>query len=230
MKLEESFLYKKFNKVIFVSPFDLSFTKLDENQGVYVPIGYKDSFHPATDYKNKEYDLVFSGSFDYQPNSDAFSYFIRDIFPILIDRKPDLKICFVGRKPSREMEECARQFSNNIIVTGEVDSVEPYLRKSRVYISPLRKGSGMKNKMLQAMISRLPIVCTSESITGIRDFNKSAIIVTDEARLFAQASLNLLSETDVALEQLGKVNYDCFYNSYTWDAVVSNYYVSLFEV
>lgn len=227
MFIEEQYLYKKFQNVVFVSPLDLQFANIQGRNGIYIPIGYK----PVSDldrfaYK-KEYDVSFSGSYDYYPNVDAFNFFIKAIFPFLIANKPDIRVCFVGRNPTEDMMAICKQYRENIIVTGEVDSIYPYLLKSRVYLSPLRKGSGMKNKLLQAMMAKLPIVCTSETTTGLLDYNKNSVLVSDDPKVLSQNVLKLLLCSDKKLLALGELNYQCFIDSYTWDSIVSNYYEPL---
>ena len=227
--IEESFIYKKFEKVIFVSPFDLEFTKLKDKNGIYFPIGCNISSSFENDNHDKEYDVTFSGSYDYPPNVDAFNYFVSDIFPHLLKMKPDIKVCFVGRRPTQEMIDYANTYKDNIIVTGEVDSIYPFLYKTKIYVSPLRLGSGMKNKILQAMMTKLPIICTSESITGVTNYDETAVFVRNTAEDIVSAIKGLLLLPVNELQQLGELNYKSFINHYTWDSVVSNYYGPLIE-
>lgn len=225
--IEEKLLYRHFNKVIFVSPFDLAYSKLPEGQGVHIPIGYQLQECDATKSNTKQFDLVFSGNYDYLPNQDAYEFFIKDIFPLLIQKKPDIKVCFVGRNPGKTMLGIEESLKKNIIITGEVPSVFSYLFDSKIFISPLRKGSGMKNKILQAMIAKLPIICSSESMTGITEFDKSSIFIANNAESFAEKILDLLSMTEPELKLIGLRNYDCFSSNYTWDAIVGKYYEPL---
>lgn len=225
--IEEKLLYKHFNKVIFVSPLDLAYSKLPESQGVHIPIGYQNQEYNISRSNTKRFDLVFSGNYDYLPNLDAYEYFIKDIFPLLIQKRPDIKICFVGRNPGKTMLGIEESLKKNIIVTGEVPSVFSYLYDSRIYISPLRKGSGMKNKILQAMIAKLPIVCSTESMTGITVFNQTSIYIANNAESFAEKILELLTMSEPELQMIGLRNYDCFSSNYTWDAIVGRYYEPL---
>ena len=229
LQIEEKFLYKRFDKTIFVSPQDLEFAKIPDNRGVYIPIGYRLDNSLSKDVIIKEYDLVFSGNYDYPPNMDAFLFFCMSIYPLIIEKYPKIRICFVGRNPSKEMIDFANEHKENIIVTGEVDSIFPFLYRSKIYFSPLRKGSGMKNKILQAMIAKLPIVCTSESITGINEYDINSVFVSDTPEGIANHIIRLLSISMLELKNLGDQNYYTFINSYTWDSVVNNYYTPLLK-
>lgn len=225
--LEESFLYRVFHKVIFVSPNDLMFSMLQNKNGLYIPIGYSEAKKKVQ--KVKSYDIIFSGNFNYYPNQDAFNYFKYDMFPSLVKGKKDIKICFVGRCPSTDMIEFAKVYPNNIFVTGEVEDVMDYLCQSRLYFSPLRLGSGMKNKILQAMISKLPIVCTSESITGVLEFNNNAVFVNDNASDFCNQILDLLRMKETDLSTLGSINYNTYKDNYTWSSIITKYYEPIFN-
>jgi len=225
--IEETILFSKFNKIVFVSDVDINYTNSrTKGNSVQIPIGFDPSRVKAN--QTKKYDLIFSGNFNYKPNREAADIFINNHAQELIKNYPNIKICFVGRNPSLNMIVQAKKFPNNIFVTGEVESVEEYLVKSKIYFSPLLSGSGMKNKILQAMAAKLPIVCTIESLSGFNGVNKGVFLADNLYDLISKLE-RILQKTDCKIMELGKVNYQYFISNYSWTVVVQNHYIPLLE-
>ena len=227
--VEETILFQGFKKIIFVSELDVIFSKKrTRSKGIYVPIGY--NAERAVLSQQKEYDLIFSGNFNYKPNHEAAEFFLSENAEKLITRFPKIKLCFVGRNPSQRMKNFAKKYPENIVVTGEVNSVEEYLGKSRIFISPLQSGSGMKNKILQAMAAQLPIVCTIESMSGFSKFNSKSVLLAADMKDILDKVVNLSETHSEQLKQLGKLNQEYFVENYSWHSVVTNYYVRIFDL
>ena len=110
----------------------------------------------------------FLGVMDYGPNEDAAIYFTRDIFPKLRKIIPSCTLTLAGKNPSKDLLELQ---SENVIVTGFVDDMIQTITKSSIYISPLRYGSGTKNKILEAMAAGMPVMLSSVSREGINGLN-----------------------------------------------------------
>jgi glycosyltransferase involved in cell wall biosynthesis len=112
----------------------------------------------------REYTLTFLGSMDWAPNEDGILWFIQEIWPTLKGKFPQLKLQLVGRNPSNTLKAVA---DDSITVTGFVKDVLPYLQNTDIFIVPLRMGSGMRIKILEAMSLGLPIVTTTIGYEGI---------------------------------------------------------------
>ena len=76
--------------------------------------------------------------------------------------------------------------SGDAIVTGRVEDVRPYFNKSSVFVCPLRSGSGMQTKILEAMAMEVPVVTTSLGFEALEAIRGEHIIVADGAKKFAQ--------------------------------------------
>jgi len=91
--------------------------------------------------------LVFTGMMDYFPNVDAVNYFCHEIFPLVREVVPAVQFYIVGRNPTQQVRQLSRQ--PNVIVTGAVSDVRPYLVRARVAVAPLRIARGVQNKILK---------------------------------------------------------------------------------
>ena len=82
--------------------------------------------------------------------------------------------------------------SKNIIVTGYVDSIEEFISTSSVSVAPMISGSGMQNKVLEAMSCGVPVVSTSYGIGDIKVKHMKEVIIADEPEIFSEFVIDVL--------------------------------------
>ncbi|HEY5796880.1 MAG TPA: glycosyltransferase family 4 protein [Bosea sp. (in: a-proteobacteria)] len=147
-------------------------------------------FRPATDGEPGS-AIVFHGAMDYEPNVDAVQFLVRDILPIVQKRHPDARVVLAGRNPNAAVRELE---APNVSVTGELDSVVPVIQQAAVYVCPMRVGSGIKNKLLEAMACGAPIVATPLATAGIEIEKGVHALVEDQAGSIASAISDVLDD------------------------------------
>lgn len=139
-----------------------------EARAVAVPNGVDlDFFRPFHLPKAEHPTLVFTGQMDYFANVDGVVHFARRIFPRLRRRFPNLEFLIVGRSPNGRVR--ALGDLPGVTVTGAVGDVRPFLTRAWVFVAPLRIAQGIQNKVLEAMASRLPVVCTERVHAGLAE-------------------------------------------------------------
>jgi sugar transferase (PEP-CTERM/EpsH1 system associated) len=138
--------------------------------------------------------LVFTGAMDYWANVDAVVWFAKQVLPQIISAYPAVKFYIVGSKPSKEVLDLA---NNNVVVTGSVPDVRPYIAYAQLTVAPLRIARGIQNKVLEAMSMAKYIVATSAAMEGIPVDLTLAVTVCDEAELMAQQINRLLESHDI---------------------------------
>lgn len=148
--------------------------------------------------KNK---LVFSGMMDYDPNIIAVNYFARNVLNKL-DSKYELYV--IGKNKSKELIS-----NKKIKYIGYVESMRDELSKYDIYVCPIIAGSGVKNKILQAMSVGLPIVSTKLGIEGLDKECKKYIYIVNEDFDFLNAIDKINNLSDFEFEKLinGQKNY-----------------------
>jgi sugar transferase (PEP-CTERM/EpsH1 system associated) len=156
-----------------------------------------DYFSPSRDHLigSKQPFIVFSGAMDYFPNVDAVRYFCKAIFPLISKAMPETQFYIVGRCPTRQVRELGHQ--PNVIVTGSVPDIRPYLAPASVAVAPLRIARGVQNKILEAMAMGLPVVGTSMAFQSIPATRADGIRIADDPRGFAQKVLTLLADHEL---------------------------------
>lgn len=161
-------------------------------------------------YQADEEALVFTGAMDYWANVDAVVWFAKNVFPLLEKNYPNLKFYIVGGKPSKDVQELAG--NKNVIVTGRVDDVRPYVAHARLAVAPLRIARGIQNKVLEAMAMGKHVVATSAAMEGIPYHESLAVSVADEADAMARQLDELLQA-----EPAASANRDFVKTLFSWE-------------
>jgi glycosyltransferase involved in cell wall biosynthesis len=133
-------------------------------------------------------DLLFVGGFSHTPNVDGVLYFCHEIFSLVQQRLPDTKLWIVGNAPPAEIVALA---SENVVVTGYVRHLAPYLESTLVSLAPLRFGSGMKGKIGEAMAWGIPVVTTTIGAEGMGLQDGVDAMIADTAEDFALRIIQL---------------------------------------
>jgi glycosyltransferase involved in cell wall biosynthesis len=134
--------------------------------------------------------VTFAANFGYQPNVDAALFLCHEIWPRVVRRFPAARLLLVGNAPPEEVRRLDGR--RNVVVTGRVVSIDPFLERAAVVVCPLRVGGGIKVKMLEAMSRGKAIVTTSVGAQGLTDFAGRGFVVEDQPAAFAHAIAQLL--------------------------------------
>jgi sugar transferase (PEP-CTERM/EpsH1 system associated) len=211
MKRYEQNSIGKYNACLVTSEVDKK--ALADNSIHVIPNGV-DTDYFVPEKADKNIDFVFTGNMGYFPNVDAAVYFCKEIFPKIVAVHPSATVYLVGIKPSKKVMELAD--FKNIIVTGYVEDVRCYLNRAKIFVCPLRSGSGIQNKMLEAMACALPVVTTPYGNAGIKAENGRDLIVADTAEQFAHELLLLLQD-DKRRQDLGANARDLVKKGFSWE-------------
>lgn len=164
-----------------------------------------------------EYAIVFTGKMDYRPNVDAMLWFTEEILPLIRNKVPQATLTIVGQKPHPRLSALQKQ--KHITITGWVESVKPYLKAAKVYVAPLRMGSGTRLKILEAMASECAVVATSTAAAGLNAELKSALVLADRAQDVAQSTVRLLQNPEHR-QTLGRNAQIAVRKHYDWSALI----------
>ena len=157
------------------------------------------------------HELLFVGGLHWPPNADAVAYFIDEIFPLVRSRLPDAHLTVVGRTDAR-VQHRLRTISG-VTFAGHVPDIEPFFRRSRAMVVPLRSGSGMRVKILDALARGMPTVTTSVGCEGIDARSGSHLLIADTPTAFAAAVVRLLTDDELAMS-LSKSSRELVQNKY----------------
>lgn len=209
-------------RVIAVSPQDATiFHEMFGVKSYPVPTGVDlDYFRRPADAPRTT-DLVFVGSMDWLPNSDGMNYFVREVMPLIWQKKPDCTLAIVGRSPAPDIKAMAENDSR-IQVTGTVPDVRPYLWGASVSIVPLRIGGGTRLKIYEAMAASTATVSTTIGAEGLDVMHPTNIRLADTSQTFADECLKFL-ENPAECEAVAASALHLVTSRFGWDAITDKF-------
>ena len=157
--------------------------------------------------------VIFRGVMNFIPNTDAVLYFRNEIMPLIQKEFPALKFYVVGKQPIPKVQ--ALHDGKSVFVTGLVPDIGEYMAKATLNICPMRSGSGMKNKILEAWAMERAVVATTLACDGIAIEPGKDILVADSPQDFADAVIRLLKDPTLRAS-LGKAGREKCIARYTW--------------
>lgn len=163
---------------------------------VEVPIAVDAASTPPIAALSRSPRLLFLGGLHWPPNADALLTFVREMWPQVRAARPDATLTSVGRDDHPSAAEC--RSAPGVHLTGWVPEIDPFVQESRVLVVPMRAGSGMRVKILEAMARGLPVVSTSVGCEGIDVEPGTHVLVADTPDAFAGAVLRVLADDDLA--------------------------------
>lgn len=227
LKRFEKLSIESHNVCTSVSPIDAAAMKalaLAANIHV-IPNGVDTAFFAPLPVEEESPSVVFSGVMNFLPNMDAVLHFFREILPLVRQKIPALRFYIVGRSPTQEIKNLGQY--NNIIVTGFVKDIRKWICKANVVVCPMRIGSGIKNKILEAMALGKPVVTTSIGSEALDVRPDIDIFIADTPKDFAHKIVKLIQ--DIGLRKyIGNNARRRVTNLYSWD-VTAKKYQQLFE-
>lgn len=192
LQREENRLAKRFDFCTCTTKAELD-TLNGYNTGVatdWFPNGVDHVFFAPDD---EEYDadtISFIGRMDYYPNQECMLDFCHNILPLLRKRRPAVKLVIVGAEPSADILKLSEL--PGVTVTGTVEDVRSYVRRSALMIAPLKIARGTQNKILEAMAMGVPVVCSKLAAGGIDAVDGEHFLAAETSEEYVSAVLRLI--------------------------------------
>jgi len=212
MKYEKD-IFNAFNHHTIISIPDRDLMPVDECEKITViPNGVDyNYFYPFND--PKDIDVVFTGNMGYPPNIDGSEFLIREIMPLVKAKLPNVVFMIAGANPHSRVQSLE---SSNVRVTGWVDDIRDCYARSKVFVAPMRIGTGLQNKLLEAMAMKLPSVTTTLANSALMAAPGEQILVGDSAHEIATHIIQLLSNTAFA-DNIALNGCDFVHNTFSWE-------------
>lgn len=177
-----------------------------------VPNGVDHSFFKPLN-KEKTFDVVFTGNMAYPPNVDAAVFLIKEIMPFVWKKMPGTKVLLAGASPAKKVLSLQSELVN---VSGWMDDIRDSYSSAKVFIAPMRIGTGLQNKLLEAMSMKVPSITTPLANDALQAKKGTEILVGTKAAELAFLIIKLLNNEEFynAIAQNG---HDFVRNNYSWE-------------
>ena len=216
MKQYEGMLVRTFNRTLTVSEIDKQtlvqtaseggrFNKpFPESKISVVPIAIDTALLQPVTRQIGSRNILTLGTLRYPPNAEGILWFANEVFPILCQRLPDVSLTIIGANPSRQIQRLASIYPGRVQVTGYVQDLKPYVECAGTMVVPVRAGSGMRVRILEAFAMGIPVVTTTIGLEGIEAVPGEDALIADTPEDFASAVVRML--TDQSLQAVLSAN------------------------
>lgn len=165
--------------------------------------------------------LLFVGTLSWEANVDGLIWFFEMIWPELIKINKDIKINIVGKNAPEKLVKYSKLY-DNIFFLGFVDDLESLYVSSDLFISPLRFGSGIKVKNINAMYRGIPLITTTVGVESIGVVDSVHALVKDSETDWVNSILQILNDEDL-WNEMSLNSRKLMRENYTWDVVIDNF-------
>ena len=213
LKRYEAAIFNDFDvKTIISEPDRALFPHEKRDKILIIPNGVDHDYFKPQEHE-KLYDLVFTGNMSYPPNVNAVEYLANEIMPIVWKTLPEAKLYIAGATPDPKVKKAA---SDKIFVSGWIDDIRDAYAQSRVFIAPMRIGTGLQNKLLEAMSMRLPAITSPLANASLGAKPDEEILIGSNAEEMAQNIIILLTDKERA-ERIAQAGFDFTNRVYDWE-------------
>ena len=170
-------------------------------------------------------NALWLGGFWWYPNTDAVDYFIREIFPLLVDRlaSENIVLNFVGANPPDSLKAIE---GPQVKVFGFVEDLDALLDEMDFLFVPMRLGSGVRVKILESMAAGLPVVSTPKGYEGLDALDERDVLDAATPDAFAEAMVKMARDPELRqrLAKNAQVLLDREYNLSDYSKVMDEVY------
>lgn len=161
----------------------------------------------------KKYDVVFCGNMQYRPNVLTAQYLVREVMPLVWKIVPGATLLLAGATPNRQVRALA---SDRVVVTGSVEDIRPCYAQSKVFAAPMQIGSGLQNKLLEAMALGIPCVTSPLANNALGAAPDREILVGTKAVEIADHIIDLI-QSQPERDELARNAMNFVKNNYSWE-------------
>lgn len=212
LKKFENLAFEFFNKHIIISDNDRK--EIAHNKKDTIEIignGIDTNYFQKIDTEIK-YDIVFVGNLSYLPNIEAANFIAKEVLPKLLEKLPRIKVLIAGSNPSKKVVKLANK---NIEVQGWVEDIRKTYSSGKIFFAPMTIGSGLQNKLLEAMSSSIPCITSELSNKSLKAVEKKNILIGRSVNEYVNHIISLLNDEKIR-KKIGESGRKYVVENYNW--------------
>ncbi len=215
----ENLMFDLFDARVIISAQDRDFIYHPERDTFkIIPNGVDtDFFHPQQ--QEKKFDLLFTGNMNYPPNIDSVLFLANRILPLVRKVLPNTSLLISGVDPAQRIRDLG-ETDDHITVTGWVKDIRDSYATARLFVAPMQIGTGLQNKLLEAMSMRVPCITSPLANNAVGAIPDESILIGHEPEEYAAHIVNMLSNK-AARNVLAENGYAFVHTEFDWDKAAS---------
>lgn len=211
----ENLMFDQFDHSVIISAQDRDYIYHPWRDRMVVVANGVDTQHFTPQQVEPTHDLLFTGNMNYPPNIDSVLYLVQRVLPIVRKERPGTTLLISGVDPSPSVRELART-DQGITVTGWVRDIRSSYAASRIFVAPMQIGTGLQNKLLEAMAMRIPCITSALANNAVGATAGEAILIGNTPEEYAALILRLLADPEERKRIAGN-GYDFVRANFSWD-------------
>lgn len=214
LKRYEHQIFNAFDNLTIISEQDKNLIVHIKNDAIQIiPNGVDYEMFKFQENSEKKYDLIFTGNMAYPPNIDSVVYLVNEVMPLVWEKYPDVKLVIAGAEPDKKVLQLA---SKNVEVTGWIKDIATYYAATKIFIAPMQIGTGLQNKLLEAMAMKLPCVTSQLANNALGAKHQNSILIGNEPEEYYEHIISLLENKNL-YNNIATSGYDFVKKNYTWE-------------
>ncbi len=217
----------KFDVTTFVTYNDIDAIKEYNDKGNYKLLSNGvdiDTF--VLPISNNRKDILFAGKLDIWANVLMIDQIMQNIMPRVWNKHPDVKLKIVGANPPKSIQKYQ---NDKVIIIPDVPSLVPYYQEAAVFLHPHSGGTGIQNKLLEAMACGCPVLTTKTGIQGIEVIDNESVYLASTSEEFSEKVIFMLDNPDIS-NQIGLNSNKVILDTHSWDAIYKDLDIILEEM
>ena len=208
----ESEIFNHFKKHTIITQNDRKFISHVNNKKIaIIPNGVDTNYYYPIQKITKKYDLIFVGNMSYPPNIEAVEFLCQLVLPIIHKTHYNCNVLISGATPHKRVKKLANKY---ITIKGWTNDIREIYASGKIFVAPMFIGTGLQNKLLEAMAMGIPCVTTSLANNALLADN-SEIIIANNQEDFASSCIKILNSTEIA-NNLSKKGLEFIKKTYNW--------------
>jgi sugar transferase (PEP-CTERM/EpsH1 system associated) len=209
----ENVVFEYFEQKTIISEEDRRFIYNPGRRNIKIVTNGIDTEFFAPMAAKKEYDLVFTGNMSYPPNVRTAIFIATEIFPELRKRGIVKTLLLAGASPTKKVQQLDK--IEGVTVTGWMDDIRMAYASSRIFFAPMQIGTGLQNKLLEAMAMEIPCITSSLANRSLKAIHNEHILVGDDMESYFKEIEILM--TDASLHaRLSKAGRKFVEHNFSW--------------
>ena len=164
--------------------------------------------------------ILFVGSLDWKPNEDSLIWFVNNVFHVLKKNNKNIKFIIVGQNPTPLVKSLNKV--DGVEVKGFVDDLSECYAKASIAVVPLQYGGGVKIKIIESLLMRVPVITTLIGVEGIDCIDGKHLLIAENSLEFIN-SINFLIDNEKEAENIAKNGFEFAKKTYDPEKIAKQY-------